>query len=88
MNEKEPTQMTTEEKIKNYEERIEHSKLEIKALKEEIYGLKQYKEWRKECDQMKALHNCMMDSGFTNEQAFELIKIALGNAIGANMYRR
>ena len=76
MNKKDPTQMTTEEKIEFYEEKIEHSKLEIKALKEEIAGLEKYKQYRKAADELKVIHKSFVDAGFTDDQAFTLINTA------------
>lgn len=50
---------------------------EIKELNKQIENLKKYEEYKKAADEAKAIHIAFMDAGFTEEQAFDLIKTAM-----------
>ena len=62
---------------------IDEKDAEIKDLKEEIKNLEKYEKYKEVADEMKAIHMAMVDTGFTEEQAFELMK----TLISANMNR-
>ena len=53
---------------------------EIEELKEEIRKLNKYEKYETFADETKAIHTALMNSGFTDEQAFELIKIFIANS--------
>ena len=79
--------LTPDERIKEYEERIERDKLDIKALKEEIAGLEKYKQYRDAADEVKSIHKAFMDAGFTDDQAFALINTALAASVKTSLFR-
>ena len=66
-------------------EAIEEKDAEIKDLKEEIGRLEKYEKYKEVADETKVIHTAFVDSGFTEEQAFELMKTLISSA--ANMNR-
>ena len=77
--------LTPDERIKEYEERIERDKLDIKALKEEIAALEKYNKYRDAADEARAIHQAFVDAGFTDDQAFTLINTSLAATIKAQL---
>lgn len=64
-------------------EELEAAKAHATALKKQIDNLERYKQYEECADEIKAMHTAFMNSGFTDEQAFDLIKTtmqALGNS--------
>ena len=53
---------------------LDEIKAELAAKTKEIENLEKYKKYKEMGDEMKAIHNGLMDAGFTNEQAFEMLK--------------
>lgn len=62
-------------------EAIEEKDAEIKDLKEEIKNLEKYEEYRKWANEVKVIHASMVDAGFTDWQAFELLKAMIPAAL-------
>ena len=50
---------------------------EIAELQKQVANLERYKQYAECADEMKAMHTAFMNSGFTNEQAFEMLKTML-----------
>lgn len=59
---------------------------EIEELKQQIANMEKYKMYKDMSNEVKMMHNAFKDSGFSDEQAFELLKSFITNA--ANMTRR
>lgn len=55
-------------------EELEQANQNVRDLKNEIKNLERYKQYEDMADEIKALHTAFMNSGFTNEQAFDLLK--------------
>lgn len=66
---------------------IKEKEADIKSLHAEIDKLEKYKAHREAADETKALHNALMESGFSNEQAFELVQTMLKGILEANADR-
>lgn len=72
---KENENMTTTKKTKaELLEELEQANQNVRDLKNEIKNLERYKQYENMADEIKALHTAFMNSGFTNEQAFDLLK--------------
>lgn len=59
---------------------IEQKELEIVKLKKQIEKRKQYDQYEEGADQVKALYDAYISVGFTEEQAFELLKTSIVQA--------
>lgn len=55
-------------------EEIEQKNQEIEVLKSDIEKLEKYKKYDDMADEMKAINDSFVRSGFTESQAFELTK--------------
>lgn len=64
-------------------EELEAAKTNVADLKKQIDNLEKYKQYEQCADEIKAMHTAFMNSGFTNEQAFDLIKTAMNSVAGA-----
>jgi hypothetical protein len=52
---------------------LEAKETEIKELKEDLKKLEKYKQYEDTANEIKALHDAFMNSGFSDEQAFALV---------------
>lgn len=87
-NVKENKTMTNTNKTKTQLiEELEATKAHAGELKKQIDNLERYKQYEECADEIKAMHTAFMNSGFTNEQAFELIKTTM-EAIAPTAFRR
>lgn len=59
---------------------------EIADLKQQIENMEKYKAYKNMSDELKMMHSAFKDSGFSDEQAFELLKVSITGA--ASMGRR
>lgn len=76
--EKENNTMATTKKTKEQLiEELEAAKNNIYELKKQLDNLERYKQYEDCADEIKAIHTAFMNSGFTNDQAFDLIKTAM-----------
>lgn len=53
---------------------IEYAHNHIREMESQLKNLERYKQYENAADELKALHTAFMNSGFTNEQAFDLLK--------------
>jgi len=67
-------------------EEIEAKNAEIKALKKEIEKVERYKQYDEAAGEMAALRDSFVNAGFTKDEAIELVKLALTNAMVNNGY--
>lgn len=63
-------------------EEIEQKNGEIEVLKADIEKLEKYRKYDEMADEIKAINDSFVRSGFTEQQAFELTKGALKAAAG------
>ena len=56
---------------------IEQKNTEIEDLKKEIEILDKYKQYKDMADELKAMHTALEVSGFSSEEAFDLLKTML-----------
>lgn len=63
-------------------EEIEQKNGEIKVLKADIEKIEKYRKYDEMADEIKAINDSFVRSGFTEQQAFELTKGALKAAAG------
>lgn len=63
-------------------EEIEQKNEEIEILKADIEKLEKYRKYDEMADEVKAINDSFVRSGFTEQQAFELTKSALKAAAG------
>lgn len=68
--------MATKTKAELMEE-IEQKNEEIKVLEKEVEMLEKYKQYKDMGDEMKAMHTALEVSGFSSEQAYDLLKVML-----------
>ena len=68
-----PNKMTKTELI----EEIEAARTHIEAMEGQLKNLEKYKQYEEAADELKAMHTALMNSGFTNEQAFDLLKTTM-----------
>lgn len=74
--EKENKSMTNTKKTKTQLiEELEAAQANVATLKKQVENLDRYKQYEEAADEIKAMHSAFMNSGFTNEQAFDLIKM-------------
>ena len=84
--EKENEVMTTTKKTKaELLDELEQANQNVRDLKNEIKNLERYKQYEDMADEIKALHTAFMNSGFTNEQAFDLLKTMTQSMMPAAM---
>ena len=55
-------------------EEIEQKNEEIKVLEKEVKNLEKYKQYEDMANELKAIHSAFVNSGFDDDQAFELLK--------------
>lgn len=67
------TKMTKRELI----EEIEIAHNHIVEMETQLKNLEKYKQYEEAADELKAMHTAFMNSGFTNEQAFDLLKTTM-----------
>lgn len=71
------------EKTKNeLIEEIEQKNEEIESLKADIEKLEKYRKYDEMADEVKAINDSFIRSGFTEQQAFELTRGAVTAAVG------
>ena len=62
-------------------EAIKESKAE---LEKELKNLEKYKQYEDCAEETKAVHTAFVNAGFSNEQAFELMKMLVQTAMSQN----
>lgn len=63
-------------------EEIEKKNEEIEVLKADIEKLEKYRKYDEMADEVKAINDSFVRSGFTEQKAFELTKGAVTEAVG------
>lgn len=63
-------------------EEIEQKNEEIEALKADVEKLEKYRKYDEMADDVKAINDSFVRSGFTEQQAFELTRGAITAAAG------
>lgn len=63
-------------------EEIEQKNGEIEVLKTDIEKLEKYRKYDEMADEIKAINDSFVRSGFTEQQAFELTRGAVTAAVG------
>lgn len=58
-------------------EEIEIAHNHIQQMETQLKNLEKYKQYEEASDELKAMHTALMNSGFTNEQAFDLLKTTM-----------
>lgn len=76
-----PTKMTKAELIEEIKLAHEH----IQEMENRIKNMERYKQYEAMADEMKAMHTAFVNSGFTNEQAFEMQKMLIQAVVPAAM---
>lgn len=74
---KEKNMATTKKTKAQLMEELENSENTVKDLKKQLKDLEQYKVYQDAGAEMKAIHTAFMDAGFSDEQAFELIRLSM-----------
>lgn len=67
-------------------EELENLKQTVADKEKEIKNLERYKKYEEAADELKALHTAMMNSGFTNDQAFQIIMALIPGSINQPNY--
>ena len=81
--EKEKNMNTKKTKAQLIEE-LEASENTVKDLKKQLKDLEQYKVYEDAGTEIKNIHTAFMNAGFTDDQAFELIRISMLTNIANN----
>lgn len=58
-------------------EEIEFAHKHIVEMERKLEDLRKYEKYKDCADEIKAIHTALMDSGFTNDQAFDLLKTTM-----------
>lgn len=74
-NEKEKNMATTKKTKAELEKELENIKESKAELEKELKNLEKYKQYEECADELKALHTAFINSGFSDEQAFDLLKM-------------
>ena len=80
-NEKEKNMATTKKTKAELMEELEKIKNDKAELEKELKNLENYKQYEECADETKAMHTAFMNSGFSDEQAFELVKMMMQSAL-------
>lgn len=74
-----PVKHTNHNKMTKTEliEEIEAARTHIQAMESQLKNLEKYRQYEEAADEIKAIHAALMNSGFTNEQAFDLLKTTI-----------
>lgn len=67
-------------------EEIDKKNKEIKELNQEVEKLERYKIYDNTSNEIKAVHDSFVNSGFTDKQAFELLKITVANSTKRTLF--
>lgn len=62
-------------------EELNFIKARLRAKEEELENLKRYEKYVELGNELKAMHNALIDSGFTDEQAFRLLQTMIPQAV-------
>lgn len=81
VNEERNIPMTKEQML----EEIEKANATIHEMENRLKNLERYKAYEDMADEMKAMHTAFMNSGFSDEQAYDLMKTILNMAVPALM---
>ena len=73
--------LTTRKTKKMLLEELEAANENVRDLKKELVRLERFKQYVTAADESKAAYDAFVQSGFTEEQAFDLLKIMFKNAI-------
>lgn len=68
-------------------EELEAAKANVTDLKKQIDNLERYKQYEECADEIKAMHTAFMNSGFSDEQAFDLIKTTM-TLVAPSVFKR
>lgn len=68
-------------------EELENKKNEVEELRKQIENLEKYKKYAEMADELKAVHSAFMNSGFSDEQAFEMLGKIFDGVIKSGMNR-
>ena len=60
---------------------IEKKSEELKDLKQSVKNLERYKQYEYMADEFKAMHSAFVNSGFSDEQALEMLKLIIKSFI-------
>lgn len=71
--EKMPTSATTKKTKAEILEELEVKNTEIATLKKELKDLERYKQYEDSADELAAMKNALVNSGFSDDQAFQLV---------------
>ena len=74
-----PTKMTKAELV----EEIHHAHEHIQKMEAQIKNLERYKQYENMADEMKAMHTAFMNSGFSDDQAYDLMKTLINTVAPA-----
>ena len=58
-------------------EEIERANATIHEMEQELKNLEKYKQYEEAADEIRAIHISLVNSGFSDDQAFELLKTAM-----------
>lgn len=58
-------------------EEINNAHKYIQDMEKKLENLQKYQQYEEVADEIKAIHTALMNSGFTNEQAFDLLKTTM-----------
>ena len=67
-------------------EEIEQKNEELKNLKSEVEKLEKYKKYDDCANEIRAMYQSFVNSGFTEDQAFEILTITLNNQIKRTIF--
>lgn len=81
---KKEKKMTTKKTKSQLIEELEASENTVKDLKKQLKDLEQYKVYEDAGTEIKNIHTAFMNAGFTDDQAFELIRISMLTNIANN----
>lgn len=73
------SKMTKAELLKEIEAANEH----IQQMETQLKNLEKYKQYEDMANEMKALHTAFMNSGFSDEQAFDMLKMLIGPTVSS-----
>jgi predicted DNA-binding protein YlxM (UPF0122 family) len=57
---------------------IKKANATIHEMENRLKNLERYKQYEDMADELKAVHAAFMNSGFSNEQAYDMLKILIG----------
>lgn len=67
-------------------EEIEQKNEELKSLKEEMKNLEKYKQYDDCANEVRAMYQSFVNSGFSEEQSFQILTITLNNSTKRTLF--